>query len=155
VVTKIDLELLTITKMSNTNFPRLTTPTPAWHPWTGSWDQQSLMNSFNTMTLHSPALIDWVVDSSVSNHTSPDSGNISLFHQPDSNMPSSIVIANGFVLPVTLVGDLVLLEPLYLNNILIASDIIQNLLSVHQFTTDNSCLMEFNLFGLSMKDLAT
>jgi hypothetical protein len=86
------------------------------------------------MTLHPPALTDWVADSDASNHTTLDSGNISLFHLPNYNMPSSIVVGNGSVLPVTSIGDSVLLGPLYLNNILIAPDIIQNLLSIRQFT---------------------
>jgi hypothetical protein len=107
------------------------------------------------MTLHPPALTDWVTDSGASNHTTHDSGNISLFHPRNSKMPSSIIVGNDFVLPITSVGDSVLLGPLYLNNILIALDIIQNLLCIHQFTTDNSCSMEFDLFGLFVKDLAT
>jgi hypothetical protein len=49
----------------------------------------------------------------------------------------------------------VLPGPFRLNNVLAAPNIIQNLLSVRQFTTDNSCSMEFDLFGLSVKDLAT
>jgi hypothetical protein len=32
---------------------------------------------------------------------------------------------------------------------------VQSLLSVHRFTTDNWCSMEFDPFGLSMKDLST
>jgi hypothetical protein len=64
-------------------------------------------------------------------------------------------VGNGFVLPATSVGDSVLPRPLYLNNILVAPDIIQNLLSVHCCTTDNSCSIEFDPFGLSVKDLAT
>jgi hypothetical protein len=76
------------------------------------------------MALHPPALTDWVADSGASNHTTPDSGNISRFHPLHSNMPSSIVVGNGSVLPVTSVGDSVLPGPLYLNNILIVPDII-------------------------------
>jgi hypothetical protein len=38
---------------------------------------------------------------------------------------------------------------------LLAPDIVQNLLSVHRFTTDNLCSMEFDPFGLSVKDLTT
>jgi hypothetical protein len=41
-------------------------------PWHGSWDQQSLANSFNMMTLKMPpSLIEWVTDSGASNHTTP------------------------------------------------------------------------------------
>jgi hypothetical protein len=49
----------------------------------------------------------------------------------------------------------VLSEPFYLNDVLVAPDLIQSLLSVHQLTVDNACSMEFDPFGLSMKDLAT
>jgi hypothetical protein len=49
----------------------------------------------------------------------------------------------------------VLPEPFYLNDVLVAPNLVQSLLSARRFTTDNSCSMEFDLFGLSMKDLAT
>jgi hypothetical protein len=107
------------------------------------------------MTLNQLAITDWVTDSDASNHTTPDSGNVSLSHPPNSDMPSLIVVGNGSVLPVTSVGDPILLGPFYLNNILVAPDIIQNLLVVCKFTTDNSCSMEFDPFVLSVKDLAT
>jgi hypothetical protein len=34
----------------------------------GSWDQQPLANSFNTMALVSPAVIDWDADNFFNNH---------------------------------------------------------------------------------------
>jgi hypothetical protein len=49
----------------------------------------------------------------------------------------------------------VLPRPFYLNDVLIALDLVQSLLSVRRFTTDNSYSMEFDLFSLSVKDLAT
>jgi hypothetical protein len=55
-------------------------PTPAnWSLWTGSgWDQQSLANTFNTMTLTPPPTTqDWVVDSGTSHHSTLSVGNIS------------------------------------------------------------------------------
>jgi hypothetical protein len=58
-------------------------------------------------------------------------------------------------LSVTSVGDTVLLGPFYLNNVLVTPDIIKNLLFVHQFITNNWCSMEFDHFGLFVKDLAT
>jgi hypothetical protein len=33
-------------------------PGPAWNSWTGCWDQQSLTNSFSTMTLNQPTIMD-------------------------------------------------------------------------------------------------
>jgi hypothetical protein len=91
----------------------------------------------------------------VLNHTTPDPGNISLVRPPNAVIPSSIIVGNGFILSVTLVGDTVLPRPFYLNNVLVTPDIIKNLLSVCQFTTDNWCSMKFYPFGLSVKDLAT
>jgi hypothetical protein len=114
------------------------TPAPpslaAWSTWMGSWDQQLLANSFNTMALVPPAVADWVADSSTFNHTTSDVGNLTSIHPHHTNDPSSI--AKG-------------------SNILVTPDIIQNLLSVRHFTTDNWCSMEFDHFGLSLKDLST
>jgi hypothetical protein len=44
---------------------------------------------------------------------------------------------------------------LYLNNILLSPDMVQSLLFIRHFTTDNWCSMEFDPFGLSVKDLTT
>jgi hypothetical protein len=49
----------------------------------------------------------------------------------------------------------VLLRPFYLNDVLVTPNLTQSLLSVHRFTTNNSCPIEFYPFGLSVKDLAT
>ena len=84
---------------------------------------------------------------------SPDAGNIFLFRPPHSSCPSSIIVGNGSVLPVSSVGHAVLPGPLYLNNVLVAPHIIKKLISVRQFTTDNHCSIEFDPFGLSVKDL--
>jgi hypothetical protein len=48
----------------------------------------------------------------------------------------------------------VLPGPFYLNDVLLAPDLVQGFLYVRYFTTDNSCSMEFDPFGLSVKDLA-
>jgi hypothetical protein len=44
---------------------------------------------------------------------------------------------------------------LFLNNILMSPQIIKNLISVHQFTIDNNCSVEFDPGGCSVKDLQT
>jgi hypothetical protein len=96
-----------------------------------------------------------MVDSSATHHTTPPVGNIStLRHLALSNL-SSIVVGNGSSLPITSVGDSVLPVPFYLNHILLAPDMVQSLISVHHFTTDNCCSMEFDPFGLFVKDLTT
>jgi hypothetical protein len=107
------------------------------------------------MVLTPPAVTDWVADSGASNHTTSDVGNLSSVRPPTSTDPSSIVVGNGSALPVTSVGDSALPGPFYLNNVLVTPDIIQKNLSVRCFTTDNWCSMEFDPFGLSVKDLST
>jgi hypothetical protein len=131
-------------------------PAPAaWSLWTGSWDQQSLANSFNTMAMVPPTVTDWVANSDTSNHTILDVSNSTSVRPPHSNDSSSIIVGNGSSLLITSVSNMALLGPFYLNNILVTPDIIQNLLSIHRFTTDNWCSMEFDPFVLSVKELST
>jgi hypothetical protein len=115
------------------------------------------MNSFSTMVLQPPhnSVNDWVADSGTSHHITHLVSNISNPHPLNSASPSSIIVGNGSTLPVSSVGDSVFPGPFYLNNILLAPDIVQNLLSVRCFTTDNLWSIEFDPFGLSVKDLNT
>jgi hypothetical protein len=88
-------------------------------------------------------------------HTTPSVGNISTLRPLASSNPSSSVVGNDSSLLITSVGDSVFPGPFYLNNILLAPDMVQSLLSVRRFTTDNWCSMEFDPFDLSVKDLTT
>jgi len=74
---------------------------------------------------------------------------------PSSSFPSSIVVGNGTTLPVVGTGYSTLPGPFRLNNVLIAPDIIKNLLSVRKFTTDNFVSVEFDPLDVSVKDLRT
>jgi hypothetical protein len=76
------------------------------------------------MVLTLPAVTDWVTDSGASSHTTSDAGNLTSVHPPTFTNPSSIVVGNGSALLVTSVGDSALLDPFYLNNILVTPDII-------------------------------
>ena len=69
--------------------------------------------------------------------------------------PSSIVVGNGNLVPVTSTGTAHLSDNLHLNNVLVAPNLIKNLISVRQFTIDNNCTVEFDPFGCSVKDLPT
>jgi hypothetical protein len=81
---------------------------------------------------------------------------ISLPSPPPPFLPSpSIVVGNSSTLSVTSVGASILPVLFYLNDVLVAPHITHNLLSIHRFTTDNSCSIEFDPFGFSVKDLAT
>jgi hypothetical protein len=79
----------------------------------------------------------WVVDSGASNHTTSDAGNLTSVHPPTSTDLSSIIVGNVLALSITSIGDSAIPGPFYLNNVLVTPDIIQNLLSVHCFTTGN------------------
>jgi hypothetical protein len=76
-------------------------------------------------------------------------------HPPHSSHPTSIVVGNGSTLPVISVGASVLPGPFYLNDVLVAPHITHNLLFVRWFTIDDSCFIEFDPSGFSVKDLAT
>jgi hypothetical protein len=84
------------------------------------------MNSFSTMALQPPhnSVNDWVAGSGASHHTTPSVGNISKPHSLNSASLSSIIVGNGSTLSVTSVGDSVIPGPFYLNNILLAPDIV-------------------------------
>jgi hypothetical protein len=107
------------------------------------------------MALTPPAVTDSIVESSTSNHTTLDASNLTFICPPTFTDPSSIVVGNRSALLITSVGDSALPSLFYLNNVLVTPDIIQNLSFVHHFTTDNWCSMEFDPFGLSVKDLST
>jgi hypothetical protein len=126
----------------------------SWSPLAGSWDNASLAATFSTMAM-TPPPSDWVIDFGASYHTTRSAGTLSHSHPLCSPHPSSIVVGHSSTLPVTSVGVSVLPGPFYLNNVLVAPHITHNLLSVRRFTTDNSCSIEFDPSGFSVKDLAT
>jgi hypothetical protein len=74
---------------------------------------------------------------------------------PSSSFPSSIIVGSGATLPVVGTGYSTLPGPCHLNNVLLAPDIIKNLLSIRQFTADNCVSVEFDHFSVSVKDLRT
>ena len=82
-----------------------------------------------------------------------DSSNLT--HNFISRYPSSIVVGNGSLLPVTSTGTATLPFPFSLNNVLVSPSLIKNLISVHQFTSDNICSIEFDPASCSVKDLAS
>jgi hypothetical protein len=106
------------------------------------------------MTL-APLPSEWVIDSGASYHPTPTTGMLSRSHPPPPTHPTSIVVGNGSTLLVTSVGASILPGPFYLNDVLVAPHITHNLLSVCRFTNDNSCSIEFDPTGISVKDLAT
>jgi hypothetical protein len=73
-------------------------PPPGWASWNGvGWDQQSLVNYFNNMSLQPPhnSVNDWIADSGASHHTTHSVDNISNPCPLNSDSPSSIVVGNA------------------------------------------------------------
>ena len=63
------------------------------------------------------------------------------------------MVGDGSCLPVTAVGSAP--SSFCLPNVLVAPQMIHNLLSIRQFTADNSCSIEFDSSGLTVKDSAS
>jgi hypothetical protein len=69
-------------------------------PWFKEWDPQSLADYLSSMAPVPPTpMTDWVADSGATNHTPPHPGHISP-RPPSLAHPSSIIVGNGYVLPV-------------------------------------------------------
>jgi hypothetical protein len=112
----------------------------------------------NTITLNLQAPSEWYADSGAGSHMTTDAGKLSTISSPSSFTPSSIIVGNGPLLPVTATGSHTFSFPhhnLVLNDVLVSPNIIKNLISIRGFTTDNDCSIEFDPFGLFVKDLQT
>jgi hypothetical protein len=108
------------------------------------------------MTLTLPPNMEWYMDTSADSHMTSDSDYLLSSQPPSSSSPTSIVVGNGSLLSVTSTGHTLFTaqdHSLHLHHVLVSPDIIKNLIFVHQYTTDNQVSVEFDPFGLSMKDL--
>jgi len=76
-----------------------------------------------------------------------------LSHSSTMRYPTTIIVCNGSLLPITSTGATVLHPSLHLNNVLVSPQLIKNHFFVRQFTTDNNCSVEFDPSGCSVKDL--
>ena len=63
------------------------------------------------------------------------------------------MVGDGSCLPVTAVGSAP--DSFFLPNVLVAPQIVHNLLYIRQFTADNFCSIEFDSSGLTVKDSAS
>jgi transposase InsO family protein len=95
---------------------------------------------------------EWIADTGATYHTTPDPGILTSVRPPPSSLPSYIMVANGSCLPVTSVGAAGPLGSFRMPDVLVAPFLVHNLLSIRRFTTDNSCSVEFDSSGLTMKD---
>jgi hypothetical protein len=118
-----------------------------------SWDNSALIAALNNLALQQGG---WVMDGA-SSHMSPDDGNIS--SPAPLSSPHFVTIGNGHTVPITSSGHTSVRTPsghtFKLNHVLLVLTLIHNLLSIHKFTRDNCCSIEFDAFGFSVKDLKT
>jgi hypothetical protein len=99
---------------------------------------------------------DWFMDTDDSGHATNTLGIVSSTCPTPST--SHIIVGNGTPLPVCSFGSTTIPsigKSLSLNNVMISSGLIKNLISVRSFTRDNWVSVEFDPFGFSIKDLQT
>jgi hypothetical protein len=113
------------------------------------------MAAFQTPTLTPPMGPEWIMDTGSTYHITPDPGILTSVRPPSSSLPSSIMVANSSCLPITSVGATGTPGSFRIPDVLVAPSLVHNLLSIHRFTTDNSCSIEFDSSGLTVKDSAT
>jgi hypothetical protein len=132
--------------------PPSSTSTSAPSP---SLDQSAFLQAMNNFAAQGNSGMDWIFDSGASSHMSSSSNMLSNF----SSAPfSSIILGNGSSIPIYCTGQTAIptpTKPLLLCDVLIAPALIKNLISVCQFTRDNLVSVEFDPFGLSVKDYLT
>jgi hypothetical protein len=117
-----------------------------------SWDQSAFLQAMNNLATQGNSGMDWIFDSGASSHMSSSSNMLSNF----SSTPfSSIILGNSSSIPIYCTGQTSIPTPtksLFLRDVLIAPALIKNLISVRQFIRDNLVSIEFDPFGLSVKD---
>ncbi|GJX13704.1 ribonuclease H-like domain-containing protein [Tanacetum coccineum] len=112
-----------------------------------------LPNAFSTMTLQDPT---WSINTGATSHLNSNAPNLSIIF--NTCLFPSIHVGDGNSIPVTNTGHSIIPSihrPLHLHNVLVTPNIIKNLIFVCQFTRDNNCTIEFDVFGFSVKDFLT
>lgn len=87
---------------------------------------------------------NWVVDSGASHHLTTDLNNLAL--HSEYNGTKKVTIGNGKTLPISHIGSSVMSASnsrLIFKDILCVPNVVNNLLSVHSITKNNSVLVEF------------
>lgn len=129
-------------------------PAPSSATPSSKWDSAGLITAMNNLSLQ--VLGDWIMDSGATSHMTSDDGILS---NPTSLSSSSqVTVDNGSTIPISHMGNVNLSTssvPFKLTNILVVSSLIKSLISVCKFTNNDSCSIEFNLLGFSIKDLHT
>lgn len=108
----------------------------------------------NNLSVQGNTDTEWFLDSGATSHMA--SNPVILSHTSPSAYFSHITFGKGSSLPITLSGSSSFLAAptlFSLNNILISPHMIKNLISIRKFTSDNIYSIEFDPFGIFVKDL--
>jgi histone deacetylase 1/2 len=97
------------------------------------------------------------MDTGTTSHTSESRGNISSYF-PLSNSNQKVIVVSGHEIPIHGTGHTQIdtsQQPLNLNHVMHAPNIIKNLISVRLLTTDNNVSVCFDPFGFTVSDFQT
>jgi len=132
---------------------------PAFHATTQGQLPAGLYSALNGMSINtnSGGGGDWFLDTGATAHMASNSGILSSV--PSTPVHHHIIVGNGQSLLTQCTGHASIPTPssfpLQLRNVLIAPQIVKNLISVRALTRDNSVSVEFDPWGFSIKDLRT
>ncbi|XP_010463443.1 PREDICTED: uncharacterized protein LOC104744124 [Camelina sativa] len=91
---------------------------------------QQLMQSYVTESLNDPSASDWFMDTGTTAHLTPTAGIVN--STLNSSTTNSVIVGNGSLIPVTSSGNTTFstqTKPLHLKNVLVAPNIVKNLIS--------------------------
>uniref|UniRef100_A0A8R7K4I0 Retrovirus-related Pol polyprotein from transposon TNT 1-94-like beta-barrel domain-containing protein n=1 Tax=Triticum urartu TaxID=4572 RepID=A0A8R7K4I0_TRIUA len=112
--------------------------------------------SANGFSNNGSAPNEWYLDSGASSHFTGNPGNLDLSNPSLKPRFTSIVVGNGTHLPIQATGSATLPpHNFHLRDVLFSPHAVTSLISVRQFTKDNSCSIEFFPLGFVVKDLRT
>lgn len=129
---------------------------PATTPAPPTYNTNSLIQALQAASLHQAAPDQWIMDNGASSHMTGNQGNLPIYCPSSLCNSQHIIVGNGSTLPILGTGSTTLTSPnrtFTLQLVLHTPDLVANLVSVHKFTRDNLCSVEFDPYGFSMKDL--
>ena len=123
----------------------------------GSYCATDIDQAMQTLSLSSPHE-QYYMDTGATSQMTRSQGTLLNYSPLKRHLNNAIIVGNGHMISIHGHGQISLPssnKSLTLKNILHASQLIKNLISVRKFTLDNMGSDECDLFGFSMKDLTT
>lgn len=115
-----------------------------------SWDTSELITALQAASLQQQTNNGgWYMDSGASTHMIGDQGKLPIYCPLSMRNSHRIIVGNGSFLPVHGTGTTPPNTPsaqFLLHNVL-HTNLVKNLISVNQFSKDNSCSVEFDPHG--------